>query len=286
MNKKIKYSIDFKDTEFLDVDLVASGMAGSVAPIIFRKNGTQINNQGTAFCVAVFASGEALYITAKHVVIDLNDTSDVEPFILLPNLDDSNFTGVPIKEIRVVASNSDVALLVINIKNAVKRVITPSSLKVSFSKPIIGEYCMALGCPHVNSETDKDNNFSYILNASRGKIITVYESKRDKLLVNYPSFETTGLYKPSMSGGPIIDQAGHVIGLISSGMEVSDDQKPMGHGACIGAMGELKVNLTNDKGVKEEYSVSRLAQEGLLGVPGPVLKIDRIDDGVVLKWEV
>ena len=102
-------------------------------------------------------------------------------------------------------------------------------------------------------------------------------------MVDFPSFQTTGHYEHSMSGGPIIDTDGLVVGLISTGYETSEPP-PIGPGACTGALAELTVELANDEGVAEKFTVARLAENGLLGTGGVELRLERDESGVALSW--
>jgi hypothetical protein len=181
-------------------------------------------------------------------------------------------------------SYSDVALVVMNINEAVRSVVTPKSLRLTFGPPKLKQNTMALGY-HVTGPVGPGTfSVSHDLKASRGEVTQLHERYRDKVMVNFPAFETTGLYMPAMSGGPIIDVDGAVVGLITTGFDTSDDEPPIGHGACAGALAELKVELTNDQEIVEEFPIAKLAEMGILGADGVKLRLDRNDEGVLLTW--
>ena len=56
-------------------------------------------------------------------------------------------------------------------------------------------------------------------------------SGRDQVLVPQPSFQVGARFEPGMSGGPVFDEAGLVIGVVSSGM--SDGARPYGTASLI-----------------------------------------------------
>lgn len=280
------YEFNFDESTFISVDVVASGMGRAVVPLIFRNTDGTVHNQGTAFCLAGFQSGEALFATARHVVAELDEPDlAIEPFVLLPRADSPNaLVGVRVRQIAIAETHSDVALVIVNINEADFPVAVPKTLSLTFGPPKLGQNTMALGYGHADKKVPGAVSLSYNLSASRGEVTKLYDQHRDKILVNFPAFETTGLYKPSMSGGPIIDTDGAVVGLITTGFETGDGETPIGHGACTGALAELKVELTTDQGVVAEFPISRLAEIGVLGSDGTKLSLHRSDDGVQLVW--
>ena len=75
---------------------------------------------------------------------------------------------------------------------------------------------MALGYELPALEQPAAIRVSYALKTARGAVVEIHERRRGGM-VDFPSFQTTGHYKHSMSGGPIIDTDGLVVGLISTG---------------------------------------------------------------------
>ena len=281
------YSFNFEDGPFIIVDVVASGMGPAVVPVIFRRNrdDSTMRSQGTAFCLASFDSGEALFATAGHVVAELDGSQEtIEPFLLLPDASDPfNLVGVRIKQVALAETHSDVALLVVRPAEADVRVAEPMALKLTFAPPRIGGDTMALGYALAPAAQAVGKRVSYAMRAARGEVRELHESRRGGM-VDFPSFETTALYEHAMSGGPIIDTDGLVVGLISTGYETSDGKGPIGYGACTGAMAELRADLTTDRGVVDEFTVARLADMGLLGPGGVELRLERGESGVLLTW--
>jgi hypothetical protein len=67
------------------------------------------------------------------------------------------------------------------------------------------------------------------LYAAPGKVVAVYEY-RDRRMVPFPMIEIECGSLGAMSGGPAIDQSGHVVGILSSGWQ---DTKPPSNVAWI-----------------------------------------------------
>lgn len=88
-----------------------------------------------------------------------------------------------------------------------------------------------------------------------------------------------------MSGGPIIDEDGSVIGIIAHSTEADDPRFVTGYGASIGAMGELRIRLHNQAGELQELTVPQLVEKGVLKqTDQAILRLDRDENGVTLTW--
>jgi hypothetical protein len=90
-----------------------------------------------------------------------------------------------------------------------------------------------------------------------------------------------------MSGGPIIDIHGRVIGVISHGTDAREAGDVTGYGASIGAIIELKLDLEDDNGDVFEFAIPQLADMGFLGSGSDArITLRRDDDGVTLTWKL
>lgn len=279
------YAFSFEHSDSISVDINGAGLSTTVVPILLRLNAVPPSIYGTAFCLAQFASGDTIFATAKHVIAELVDTQSLQAFVLLPktleNHEDRNsLTGVTIHQIALAEGYSDVALVVANPKRSELPVVSDlKPLPVTFGSPQVGEYCMSIGYPQ------EPGSNAYEMMASRGVIEEVHPRRRDSVLSTFPSFRTNAQYKHGMSGGPIIDIRGRVIGLISHGTEADDPENVTGYGASIGAMIELKLDLEDDNGNVQEFAIPQLAEMGFLGSKkDEAITLRRDDDGVTLIW--
>lgn len=277
---------DFGDSNWLTVDTVEARIGSTVVPVLFRRGGAELTLEGTAFCIASSPdSPEALYATARHVVESLDPPEQgIEPYVLIaePEKRDDGTTHIDLHNVWVsgvsmAESFCDVAVLVVDRGTSPTAGILPSPLPLSLAEPLVGQHCTALGYPQ------KANDPQYILQASRARIEEVHPSKRDSHFSTFPSFRTRGNYLHGMSGGPVISDDGHVIGLISSGMDVDDDQ-PIGYGACIASIMELTVNILDGGGIRRDFKVADLITEGYIHRDGPGVSMKRTPTGVELRW--
>lgn len=280
-NAEDRYRFSFENSDHIPVDIDAARIGTTVVPVIFVSNSESPEIQGSAFCVAKFPTGEALFITAKHVIEPLIDDSTIRACILLPAgpvAEDGMRTliAADVISITVVDSHNDIALLVIDANDHRYNLI---SLPVTFGPPQVGQPCMALGYPQ------KVGQNIYEMRASVGKIEEIHPRRRDSVLANFPSFRTDGLYPPGMSGGPIVDMRGRVIGVISIGTEATSRSDVTGYGSAIGIIIEMRVSLCDYDGERKEVPVTQLADAGYLGnVKDETVTLHRSDDGVALSW--
>ena len=279
-----RYAFSFAESETIEADVITAGMQATVVPVLFRRGDVTIA-KGTAFCVSHVSSGDAVFVTANHVIDELVEAEDIEVFILLPRDVDSEegrreLRGVRVHLITHTPDFGDVAFMVANLKDSeLPTTDRLRGLPLTLSRPEVGEPCMALGFPQ------RSGDFSYTLVASRGFIEEVYPARRDTVLGSFPGFTTTGRYRSGMSGGPIIDTRGRVVGIISLGTDAEEAAFVQGYAASAAALVELKIDLRGDDGVAREFSFGELYRAGLLDVDGAVT-LNRTEHGVTLDWNV
>jgi len=281
-----RYEIAFPFGDTTTVDPWASGLLTSIVPVIFRRAGEQVFGQGTAFCVTALVNGEAIFVTAKHVIDELRHNPEIEPFILLPrglgnDADRRSLVGVRVQGISLAESYSDVALMVINVRESGLPVTTELKMQeITFGQPRLGDPCLALGYPQQLGPV------SYTLQGSRGLIEEIHPRQRDRSLSTFPSFRTTGLFVPGMSGGPIIDTGGRVVGVISHGTDALESGSAIGYGASVAAISELKLDLHVDDGQVHEFTIQELVDMGALGRGSDsYVTLERRGDGITLIWD-
>src|SRR5438876_3351701 len=110
--------ISFEDAESVSIGL-DSILSLSIVPVCAIKDG-QLSGEGTAFCLARLSNGEAVFATANHVIREIADRPEITAFLLfrkdLVNKEaETSFVDVPIRSVSYATTNSDVALLVVNV---------------------------------------------------------------------------------------------------------------------------------------------------------------------------
>jgi Trypsin-like peptidase domain len=282
------YKYDFGRADFIPVDIDSARLGTVIVPIAFVRDEKAVTIHGTSFCVAKFDSGEALFVTARHVVEPIIANPEIDARILLPSgpaADDGrrSLVTAPIIALAASATYSDVAVLIVDmaeLNRLDKELYRLYVLPVTFAAPQIDQYCMALGYGQEPGISD------YNMQASRGMVEEVHPRRRDNFLSTFPSFRTSALYKHGMSGGPIVNINGCVIGVISHGTEADEAENVVGYGASIGAILELQLVLHDVAGTSHNLSVVRLADMGYLGNrEDPAITLTRADNGLTLTWK-
>ena len=152
--------LSFEDGDFRPVDPTSPDLRVAVVPVIVRDE-RGVRGLGSAFCVAMFVSGKALYVTARHVVSDALpepipegytrvSLSGGELFLLLPgglgSIAEANaLQGVLIEDISLAPNHSDIALVTVDISDFSYPPTTATVFRLALSRPVIGQKCCAVG---------------------------------------------------------------------------------------------------------------------------------------------
>jgi S1-C subfamily serine protease len=268
-------------------------LLGSVIPVLFQPTesallaGAQVEGHGTAFCVAVLANGQAVYVTARHVVEPFGRTYGL-PLVFLPGRRErTHFVGVHVNAITVADAYNDVALLRFDATVAPEPVAVDllRPLRLALRRAVVGEMTLALGYPgQAIDATAAPVTLHREFRGSQGRVEEVHDLKRDAALSTFPSFRTGALYMPGMSGGPVFGEDGAVIGVVSHGMTNSEAGSPCGYAASIACCAELAVDLRPDDADEREFPFQELIDLGAVTAPTGAVTLQRTEDGLRLEW--
>lgn len=113
-----------------------------------------------------------------------------------------------------------------------------NSIKVNLNAiPKIGDLVLAVGYPELNFTSLRENDLINYLNEGMfgvyGKVINTYKDGRSKSRPS-PGFEVEAEWPPGMSGGPVFNQDGEVIGVVSSSVQGGKNEAGVGYAASLG----------------------------------------------------
>ena len=201
----------------------------------------QLDPGGTCFFIA-----PAVAITAKHVIQEIQDK-----FELMPLHNGANTVGYAIHvcgqgeltdvvfEVETVfpCPTSDMAFLLLRAltqeaHNYQHQLINPV---LNFTPPAITSEVFAFGYARQSAEDDGQKLlWSSTAICSPGIVREYFPSKRDSLLINFPAFQTNADFIGHMSGSPVANAAGEIVGVVSLSIESHEtDVEPVSYAATL-----------------------------------------------------
>lgn len=116
---------------------------------------------------------------------------------------------------------SDIAILEVSAESPLSGLRFP---RLRLVPPEVGEVVVAMGFPSASIVRRDDGLLKWDDEASvsKGKVVELNHQKRDSTRAWFPSFAVDFFAPGGMSGGPVLDAGGRVIGIVSSSLEFSD----------------------------------------------------------------
>ena len=255
---------DFAEGDFVAVTGFPHATQQAVMPLVAYRAG-EIRPYGTCFAI----SPQGIALTARHVVDEAlglgNWTASAPPvssdwamgalYVRSPTLGDGDVPDLVGRILPVTKTNMcadlDVAALVLNlpVNSNTGEALQLPVFKLSPGLPDVGLACFGLGyhAMHWTSvETYRQVQQSY--SATRGVIEEVHFPLRDQHFAPFPCFRTSSRFDPGMSGGPVTDASGAVIGVICSSLGQHDDGGYISYASAIGPALLLQIEARGASG--------------------------------------
>jgi hypothetical protein len=185
--------------------------------------------QGTGVMI-----GPGLVLTATHTLSDHADAieSDAEQLQCIALRRDGRAERWLCCSLQFPETQSDISILNVELVTEAPEDWTCSCLPLSTRAPEIGESLSVLGFRFKASEPEGPEgtfNGACVLGTGdlyvvSGSVVAIYEQGRDRRMLPFPVFEIDCGTLGGMSGGPVLDGEGNVVGLLSAGW--SDDDPP------------------------------------------------------------
>lgn len=122
--------------------------------------------------------------------------------------------------------------------------------------------------------TPKENSNDYHLDlndvpqATTGLVTAVFPERRDSAMYNFPCFQVNARFDAGMSGGPVFNEQGQLIGIISGNLPADENAEDVSYVASIWPMLRILIDFkkAGQPQPTERYPAIDLALEGLLHV--------------------
>ncbi len=290
---------DFTRGDFAPIEKFPHPSQMSVMPVVAYRNDV-FRAVGTCFAI----SNHGLVLTARHVIDDalaLTNGRLTDPrrgvgalYVAEPTSknETTNLVGgiLPANKVHLsMAFDLAIMHLKLPVTTKTQKPINMPLLTLGVGLPVVGLTCIALGYHSMNWGAANDGihtqkvmqNYS----ATRGEIRQVHIPKRDNVNLSFPCFEVSSRYDGGMSGGPVINQTGSVIGVVCSSFGEPDDCGHLSYASLIGPALSIQID-TNVGGVIEKRFLYDFIVGGSVVTDNTLnsIEISRIEDGLVLKF--
>ncbi|HTF16634.1 MAG TPA: trypsin-like peptidase domain-containing protein [Chryseolinea sp.] len=250
----------------------------TVRIVAMDKDFQNVVASGTGVVVA-----QNLVLTAKHVFEDfavkfgigkinsagVAETDDFNIWVMFM----SNHPGqlYHVYEVAQIHLNpySDLALFHLNSFDKAGKNHRYFSSPLSLVIPSIGERVTAFGYPKSKVVVRRDEQGTSHIeindepSISVGEIKDVHPEKRDNFSITFPSALTNARMDGGMSGGPVFNDEGMLIGLVCRGYDLVDDEEPISY---IALLWPLMATIVELKG--ERIPLYKLAEDGIVKTEG------------------
>ncbi|MCO5285329.1 MAG: serine protease [Chitinophagaceae bacterium] len=237
-------------------------------------------------CREVLASGtgvviaQNLILTAKHVLEDFIgkwETRKVDGEIIVESFNiwvifissDSGSLYHVFEVARCYLNPySDQVLFHLDPRDKVGNLKDWKQVRLSLRLPKIGERVVCFGFSKSNINITKNKKVETDIHVydephtSVGEIIEVFPEKRDSYRLNFPSARINARLDGGMSGGPVFNDTGNLIGIVCSGFNQADSAEHISYISLLWPL--MATPIIQDDG--SSYPLYNLAKEAIIGV--------------------
>ncbi|MGF6547630.1 S1 family peptidase [Paraburkholderia youngii] len=241
------------------------GLRNAIVPVFRQELDGRIFGMGTAFHV----DGFGRFLTAYHVVDFVSDEQSPARPVLFLSTHAVVFGQAPIPPdcfapatmVYAAMARDDDPLATLRGQAVQRPVIDvsavatgpvgpgarhPQALPVRLTgwKPAIGEFVLAVGFPQLDmSEVDAETQRALLtegMQGAYGRIVDVHPGGTSRSNPS-PVFEVESDWPSGMSGGPVFNRKGEVVGIVSRSMRATGDVTGTGFAVDLGRAPEVRI---------------------------------------------
>lgn len=194
-----------------------------VMPVVSLRN-DELRCWGTAVCI-----GAGWFVTARHVISNLRDDGVDEVFVVWETDTDLNgqgtdFLGAPLR-VRTWHLHDEVDLATLTAELPHQGASEIRKMDWSLRMPRLGEPVTVVGYSHLKGSITMQPtgrlqlDWERTLSVGVGAVLEQRIERRGLGIRQSPGFSTDAPALAGMSGGPVIDRNGNLLGFVSSSFE-------------------------------------------------------------------
>lgn len=296
---KFETDISFEDGAFVDLGLHVS--QSTIMQLVHVRDGV-IRPLGTCFGI----TNDGLCMTARHVVDDglkliepgpqhvqLTENHGYIAAMYLssePNPDTGGLMGglLPMHKIYTV-NGTDIALVMLNLPTNTetgKRIFFPSQ-RLRLSPPGVGEMFFGIGYRRMAwtpGALPKNYDVDYKYSATKGEVEELHPGGRDRFMLPHPCFRTSARLDGGMSGGPLVDHAGRVFGVVCSSYGLGEeDEEHISYGSMIAPALAMTVDVRDPDGIERRAFLWDLVEGGAILADQRGVTITKTSDSIIMQ---
>lgn len=225
---------DFLNEDFTPITDFPHVTQCSIMPVVAMR-GNKFIPMGTCFSI----SNQGLVLTARHVIDEILAMNDGEKspadhwwvgalYAAKPEINQETTTGLTggilIANKVHFSSSLDIAAIHLNlpVNEDTNKPLRMPAHRLSPAIPDIGSKCLAIGYHSMKCTIPNDGVHTHQViqsySASRGQIEEIHFPHRDLSNLTFPCFQVSMRLDAGMSGGPVINENGNVIGVVCSSL--------------------------------------------------------------------
>lgn len=231
----------------------------AVVPILKTNGENAVESLGTGF----FVSSNGLFVTAKHVLMDVVGKDGLPKAALFVEQFLPGDKCLHRNIFRFFAHN--IADLAIGMLNPMRDrntngLLVNSILSLTHDVPYVGDPIITFAYPHTEVVESGGQNSVYVNPAEYvGGIVETFPNGRDRVMLPSPCYRTNMKIPHGASGGPVFDKKGNVFGVNSTGIDGTDDSFV----SAIGPFFSMEIDSASVSGMAEGGRISMAALEKL-----------------------
>lgn len=239
-----------------------------VAPLIYQ-HGDITQSIGTVTIIQSHLALTSRHVIEQHLrdvgITEVAESNDVTFNLYTYQIISETVTATWAVVNCFLAPNTDIAILKLVPGNEAARNAAGRRIVMELHPPDLGTHVAGFGYPKTHVNTDETPTVLELdSHTTTGSVTAIYKEKRDSVMIPFPCLEVNARFVGGMSGGPIFNEKGNLIGLITTGVD-SDSEEFTSYVALLWPLMNTRIELNREDRPELDgtmYPFLELAREG------------------------